>query len=263
MEQLPQIIQILKTTSPIIIALFVVIYLLKIWLEKRIEGLAMRSEQIAESSLRMQEEAAKSNLELKAEMARTSLDLKRELRHEERGELIAYRVAVEEWEDFLQRVLGNYAMQDAAEANVRSLYEEEAKLFLKVKLAVVAACVYLQTPQLEYELRETVIRIRKLYNPLIQQSVLPLIDLHAQLAPLETKLKKFQASGGQDMAFAPTPQDQERCARLQAAITEELRKFSEALTSQYRPIAEQLDSLKEQMNKYIYRRVEHAEVDKA
>jgi len=89
-----------------------------------------------------------------------------------------------------------------------------------------------------------------------------LIDLQMQLAPIEIKRKKFADSGMTDMAHAPTAQDRDSAAALQAALTEATRAFSAQLIAQYRAVAEQLADLKNAVNTYIYRPVTQAALDK-
>ena len=45
-------------------------------------------------------------------------------------------------------------------------------------------------------------------------------------------------------------------------MTAEMSKFSESLLKEYRSIAEQLNELKDEINKYIYRPIQHADLDK-
>jgi hypothetical protein len=76
------------------------------------------------------------------------------------------------------------------------------------------------------------------------------------------KLKKFQDSGGTDMTFAPTTKDLEDEKRIQREMTAEVKAFADALLAQYKPIAEQLVDLKTNINQYIYRPIQHTEINK-
>jgi hypothetical protein len=89
-----------------------------------------------------------------------------------------------------------------------------------------------------------------------------LIDLQTQLIPLEVKLAKFKDSGMTDMAFAPTQVDLEFSKGIQAAMTVQMKGFADAVAAQYRPIAENLVGLKEEINAYIYRPIGSTALDK-
>lgn len=226
--------------SPILVVLVVMGYFLKLTIEKRIETYGDRL----------------------TEIAKTSLALKQGLRNEERKCLVRFRVALEKWEDFLLNGLADYFSQAPSQAQVESLAARDQALFLELKVQTVKACVYLRDEALELRLRGSIIAIRKLYYPIIM-SVLPrLVQCQIELAPLQAKLNRFAESGCHDTASAPTEIDRANWNRLQTAATEALREFSERLTSQYRPIAEQLDSLKSAINQYIYRPIDSASVDR-
>ena len=202
-------------------------------------------------------------LEKRAEEIRTtSLDLKKDMRGEERGELVAFRVAVEKWQDFLQRLVFDYTMAPPDNADIVKFYEADNTLFLEVKITVVKVGIYLRDPKLEHQLMDAVGKVRNTYYPLISATLPNLIDLQMQLAPIEIKRKKFADSGMTDMAHAPTAQDRDNAAALQAALTEATRAFSAQLIAQYRAVAEQLADLKNAVNTYIYRPVTQAALDK-
>jgi len=250
-----ELFELLKKASPAMLALVVVGYLLKVstetFIEKKLEGRETRATDVA-----------KAELDIQNEIARTSLDIKKDMRSGEREELVEFRVAVEKWEDFLQGCLTDLTMQTPTETQVADLFKKDSDLFLEVKVRMVKACVYLQDEKLEIHLRGTVINIRKLYYPIILNSLPKLIDAQSQLAPIQFKLKKFQESGGKDMAFAPTQKDLEDSMRLQREMTAQIKEFAEALLAQYKPIAEQLDDLKTSINKYLYRPIQHTEINK-
>lgn len=235
-----EIINILKKSSPAFIICVVILYFMKFYAEQRLGGLSGRIEEIA----------------------KTSLEIKKELRGEERSGLVDFRVAVEKWQDFLLTAPIDFTMMPPSEAKISSLYEKDKELFLDVKIAIIKASIYLRDEALEKQLMDTVLRIRRSYYPLINESLLPLIDIQSKLAPFEFKLKKFQESGFKDMTFAPTVKDAVEQAKLQAMMTQETSKFSEKYLQQYQKIAEQMDDLKEAINRYIYRPVEQAAVDK-
>lgn len=235
-----EILDLLKESSPVLILLVLVAYFAKVYIEKRLEGLAGRVEEIA----------------------RTSLDVKKDLRGEERGELIALRVAVEKWQYFLESVVGDFTMLDPLKAQVTTLYKKDERLFLDVRIGIVRASTYLRNPELEQKLMGAILKIRHLYYPLINAAMPKLIDLQAQLGLIQNKLNAFEQSGMKDMTFAPTEKDRDEHLRLQAAMTGEVRDFSEKLLAQYRTIAEQMVDLKEAINFYIYRPIKGAAIDK-
>jgi hypothetical protein len=198
---------------------------------------------------------------LQTDLARARAEVERALRSEERGELVAFRVAVEEWEALLLTLVFDFAMLSPLEAKVEPLYEADKKLFLKVKLAVVKVGIYLRDEEVEQRLMAAVTQLRNTYYPLIGQAMPRLIDLQASLAPIDQKLAAFRESNFSNMAFAPTDKDRVEHASLQAQLTEEMRSFSKTLLDEYRGIAEQLVALKEAINRYIYRPIRKSALD--
>lgn len=232
--------KLLKESSPMLLFLAVLAYFAKVFIEKRLEGLAGRVEEIA----------------------KTSLEVKKELRSEERGELVALRVAIEKWEYFLETAVGDFTMMDPVKSLVTSLYEKDQELFLDVRIEVVKVCTYLRNRELEQELMSAIVNIRKVCYPLISDVMPKLIDLQGQLRLIENKLNAFQQSGTKDPINVPTEQDKEESLRLQSMITAELARHSETLVKQYRSIALQMNDLKEAINSYIYRPIEKTAIDK-
>ena len=230
----------LMVSSPVLLVIAALAYFVKLWLEKKIEGVEARV----------------------SEIGRTSLDIKKELRNEERGDLVKFRVALAKWEDCLLGSLTEYTMQAPSATETNVFYKKDAKLFLEVKLEAVKVAIYLRDEKLEQRLMGTILKIRNLYYPLISQTLPQLIDLQTQLIPIDIKLGKFRESGLTDMNFAPTPADLELSRSIQAAMTEQMKGFSAALLSQYRPIAENLVALKEEINRYIYRPIQSTALDR-
>ena len=235
-----EIINLLTETSPILIIVAVLAYFLKVYLGKRLEGLATRLNDIA----------------------KVSLDLKKEIRSEERGELVGFRVAVEKWEYFLQTELFDFTMVPPSEAKVSTFYERDRDLYLEVKIAIVKVCIYLRRQELEQQLMAAVEKIRKTYYPLIFGSLPRLIEIQAELLPLANKISRFEQSGFEDMAAGPTEKEREEHLRLQTMMTEEVEIFSKKVVREYRSIAEQMADLKEAINRYIYRPIEKAALDR-
>lgn len=239
-----EILELLKKASPAMLTIVVVGYFLKVaaetFIAKKLEGRENRT----------------------TEIARTSLDIKKDLRTNEREDLVAFRVAIEKWEYSMQGILTRFANGTPSEDQATKIFDQDSELFLEVKITMIKACIYLQDEKLENNLSETVLNIRKLYYPIIFNSLPKLIDLQSQLAPINFKLKNFAASGGANMAFAPTPKDLEDSMRLNREMTAETKAAAEALLAQYKPIAEQLVDLKTAINKYIYRPIQHTEINK-
>jgi len=234
-----EIIELGKIASPFLIFMVVFGYFLKLILEKKIDSFETRL----------------------GDIARTSLELKKELRTEERGDLVNFRVALVKWEDCLLGSLTGFSNAAPSEAKVNTFYEEEGKLFLKVKVAAVRVSIYLRDEALEHRLMGSISKIRGLYNPLINRILPQLIDCQAQLLPLEAKLKKYNDSGMTDVASAPTQQDLELNRAVQTAMTALLKEFSESLLASYPPMAEELKAMKREINAYIYRAIESEKLD--
>ena len=226
-----ELLKLIKTSSPVILVVVVVAYFLKFSIEQKIQGVESRVTAIAS----------------------TSLDIKKDLRSQERDELIAFRVALEKWQDFLLNGLGQAVSQDPAHLQADALTQKDHELFLDVKIELVKCSIYLRDPKLEVRLGATILDIRNLYLPLIYSVMPRLTDCQTQLMPIQLKLNKFIESGYRDASFAPTVQERDTYNRLQTEENALLKEFSDKLVSQYRPIAEKLDDLKSSINQYIYR----------
>jgi|GEM_PF-1392926 len=244
------LLQLLSTASATLIASVVVAYFLKVVLEKRIDA-----------EFRMADKRADAAASRLADIGRTSLDFKKSMRVLERDELVGFRVAVEKWEYALQNLLFDYSMGAAADASLSSFYASDKQLFLDVKLSIVKASSYLRDQALEIKLMGLVNRIRTTYYPLISASMPALIDLQAQLLPIEMKMKQFAASNFKDLSVAPNEADRAMNLQLQSAMTAEVASFASKLTAQYPQIAELLVELKEGVNAYIYRPIEDTAID--
>ena len=245
-----ELVQLLSTASVGLIAGVVVAYFLKVVLEKRIDSESRLAEKRAD--------AAAARL---ADIGRTSLDFKKGLRVLERDELVAFRVAVEKWEYALQNLLFDYTMAPATDAGLPTFYATDKQLFLDVKLSIVKASTYLRDQALEIKLMGLVDRIRKTYYPLIGAAMPTLIDLQAQLMPIDMKMKQFAASNFTDLSVAPTEADRALNLQLQTAMTAEVGRFAGQLVEQYPQIATLLVELKESVNAYIYRPIEDTAID--
>jgi hypothetical protein len=220
----------------------VVAYFVKASIEKKIDGVEDRI----------------------TEVARASLDIKKDLRSEERGDLVDFRVALSNWEDFLRDVLFEYSngSPSKADSEADALFAKDTELFNQVKTGALKASIYLRDEQLEGRFMSSILKVRKLYYPLLYQRLPVLIDLGTQLAPLNSKLEKFRESGMTDMQFAPTRADLELSKRTQAAMTEQVQEFANEVVANSKPIAEEMDSLKKQINQYIYRPIRSTEIDR-
>ena len=228
------------TTSPPLIAIVILGYFLKVFLEKRLQGIAGRIEEIG----------------------KTSLGVKKDMRGEERGELVALRVAVEKWEDSLLTAIFDYSMETSTKADVAALYKEDKETFLNVKVAIVRASTYLRRPELEQQLMSAILKIRATYYPLINHTMPRLIDLQSQLMAYDLKLAAFAASGMKDMSVAPTEKDRQERLQLDSTMTAEVANFSKEVEKQYTSIAEQMRDLKEAINIYIYRPIKETAIDR-
>ncbi len=248
------LLKVLKSSSPTLTLIVVLAFFMKTFIEKRIEGIA---DDINAASRIAREEQK----EIAASIRNTSLEIKQEMRNEERKVLVGFREAVEEWQDFLQDAVFNYAFSEGSDANVKRLYERERDLFLKVKVSVVKSCIYLRDEKLEQSLMSDVVAIRKFYFPLIHEAMPRIIDLKVQLVAIDDKLKRVQQNGGKDPAITLTQADRQANLKLQENLTAELQKFASSLVEGYRPIAVKLNELKEKMNGYIYRPIKSAAID--
>lgn len=183
-----------------------------------------------------------------------SLAIKTGLRSHEQNELLAFRVAVEKWEYFLQSGIGDLTMQaETKDCDPTDFHKSDLKLFGNVRLAAVKASIFLCDPNLEIELLKTIVAIRALYYPLLETSMHDLLEIQGQMLPYLNRMRLFEASGQKDATIALTADEAQALIGLRHQMTAVLRSFSEGLLGQYLPIAEQLYELKDKINIHIYR----------
>ena len=235
------ILEILKASSPVVAIIIIIGYFIKIYIERKIDSFHNIIENIKS----------------------TSLDIKKDLRTEERTGLVELREVLVEWEDFLQNAIFSYSINNYSDDSLPKIIDTDQKLFLKVKMSIVKFSIYLRSEELENTLSQLVLEIRKTYYPLINDFMPKLIELKTQLGFYEFKLNKFKESGLKDMTYAPTEEDRKNNLRLQELLTEEDKKFAEALTASYTDIAVLLKEIKAIINKYVYRPITKSDIDKA
>jgi hypothetical protein len=97
-----EILEFYNGTPIILIFLVVIAYFLKIFVEKIVEGFAARLEKDRERLASLAEKDRERLADRIENVAKISLDMKKDLRFEERGELVAFRVTLEKWDNFLQ-----------------------------------------------------------------------------------------------------------------------------------------------------------------
>ena len=107
--------ELLRSASIPAILLVELAYFAKVCMDKQLTGLAAQAE----------------------EMRKISLQINKDLLAKERRELVALRVAITEWEHFLQTPLFHLSIIPPAKAQDAPLYAQDNRLFLNVKVAVV------------------------------------------------------------------------------------------------------------------------------
>jgi hypothetical protein len=234
-----EILKMIKESSPIVIILVLITFFSKVFIEKRLEGIAGRIE----------------------EVNKTSLSIKKDLRGEERSGLIEFRIALEKWDYFLQNSLFDYSIGDSSAYKIKDMYKTDRDLFLEVKLSIVKSCIYLRDKELEKQLFVAVMNIRKNYYPIINSLLPDIIDIKSKKSYYENKLLQFEKSGMKDMSFAPNEQDRKENQKLNTELTKKIQTYSKLSTEKYRQIAVQLDDLKEIMNNYIYRPIKETAIN--
>ena len=186
----------------------------------------------------------------------TSLEIGKGLRGHEQDELIAFRVAVEEWEYFLQTVVGDVTMStEKPDFDAGAMGKTDQKLFGAVRMASVKASIFLRDPNLEGELLKTISMIRNLYYPMMQAAMAQIVDLQGQMLPYLIRVRQYEASGLKDLTVALNAEEAQVLIGLRHAMTAALQGYAEQLVANYRPIAEQLYELKARINVHIYRPV--------
>lgn len=215
----------LKQNSPAMIFATVLVFALKYSLEKTLDHRFSKLGKVAEASLNVQQK----------------------MREDERGELVSFRSALEEWSYFLETCPFRFT-GGSKSIDVASLMEEDRKLFLKVRLTAVRAAIYLRDASLEQSLLANIVRLRQTYYPILNQFLPKLGDLQASISRIW-------------QTHAPTEADRAQNSQLQQSLTTELASFSESLLNSYPEIAKQMTGLRDNINRYIYRVVDPAEME--
>ena len=208
------------------------------------------------------ESMLKSRFAVAEQRIAASLAIRAGLRSHEQNELVAFRIAVEKWEYFLQSGIGDLTMQaESKDFEPADFHKSDLKLFGNVRLAAVKASIFLCDPNLEIELLKTIATIRALYYPLLETTMHDLLETQEQMLPYLNRLRLFEASGQKDTVIALTADEAQVLISLRHQMTAVLQGFAENLSSQYRSIAEQLYELKDKINVRTYRPLTNSEVD--
>lgn len=185
-----------------------------------------------------------------------SLEIGKGLRGHEQNELIGFRVAVEEWEYFLQTVVGDVTMStEKPDFDAGAVTRADQRFFGAVRMASVKASIFLRDPGLEGELLKTIAMIRNLYYPMMQAAMSKILDLQGQMLPYLIRVRQYEASGFRDLTAALDAAEAQVFIGLRHAMTAALRNYAEQLVANYDPIAGQLLDLKARINVHIYRPV--------
>ena len=195
-----------------------------------------------------------SSFARKDKLVDSSLGVKTGLRSLEQTALVDFRLAVEEWEYFLQSGIGELTMRsEIGNFEPADFHDRDVAAFGKVRLTAVKATVLLRNRQLETEVLETISRIRQIYYPLIQATVSKAIALQADIAPFALRMKQFEDSGLTNLSVALKPAEAAKMIKLRHALSAVLANYCADLVNNYKPIAEQLYDLKEKINVHVYR----------
>jgi len=243
MKLMEALFEFLKESSPAVIAIAAFAYFLKRFLEKKIDALAARNDKRIEG------------------IAEASLDIKTDLRTEERGNIVDLRVAIEEWEYFLQTLLFNYSNTSAAKADINPIFKEEAEKYGQVRINAVKVGAYVRDWEFETQIMDTIQKIRTTTLPLIHEFIPRLIDIHAQLLPIQTRSDAIMVGKMKGISLEQATADQARSAELNEELTNLSREFSDRLISEYQPVVDELVDLKIAINNYVYRPIESTSID--
>lgn len=221
------------SATVLIIAAFA--YFLKRFIEKKLDGFAERSEKRFES------------------IVDASIDIKTALRHEERKHIVELRAAMEEWEFFLQSLLTRFSNMQASDADINKILEEENDHFRKVRLQVVRIAAYVRDWEFENQILEAIQKIRTTYSPLIFELIPEIIDVHAELMPIQQRMNAISEGKMDGITLDQTKLDQKNHTRLMKALTDVNQRFSDSLVGKYQVVANELVDLKLAINNYVYR----------
>lgn len=236
------VIKLLKQ-SPYIIVIVVLGYFGKLYVENQINSVNVKINEISKSSL----------------------GIKQDLRGEERQALIDFRVALEHWEHFLFSSLTNFSTRKITSQSINDYYEKEGQLQLEVKVAVAKLGIILQHEDVYLHAHPIIISISGLYHPFVNKYLPILIDLQAELEPIEYRMKQFDQNlkNGSKFEFSleQAMKDKERNHLIQVQMTEVIQQYSDELLVIYPKVAEQLADLKTIMNEQVYRPITSDRLD--
>jgi len=208
------------------------------------------------------EETIKHLNSIKDDIRKTSLDIKQDLRKEERAALVDFRLALEDWQEFMFAGPFQFAMQEKGYMSVEELTAKDLELNNKLRNESVKTSIYLRDEQIENESRAVIAMYRKLLYPLVNHAISDLIDLKAQRDRYTAKESRFKETGGADPALLLTEKDREEAKKLDLVITARLKDFADRFAEQQPSIQKKLSELKDRINAYIYRPIENAGINR-
>lgn len=199
------------------------------------------------------------------EISKSSLSIKEDLRGEERQALIEFRIALERWEHFLFSSLTNFSTRKITNESINEFYGKESQLQLAVKEGIAKIGIIAQDEDIYTSTYTIIINISNTYNPLINKHLPVLIDLQAELEPIEYRMMMFEQSmkGGAEFEYTleQAKLDQQQNQAIQAQLTEVIQQYSNELLEIYPKLVEQLTDLKISMNAQVYRPITSDRID--
>ena len=192
-----------------------------------------------------------------SEISKSSLRIKQDLRGIERQALIEFRVALEQWQHFLFSSLSNFSTRKITTQSINVYYDEENKLQLAVKVAVAKLGIVVQNEDVYLQAHPAIINISNTFHPFISKYLPVLIDLQAELEPIEARMKLFEQSmqNGDEIQYTVKQAEADKALNhvIQARLTETIQQYSDELLVIYPELSEQLTDLKIAMNEQVYR----------
>lgn len=226
--------------SPLLFLLFAVVMVVKVYFDKRMEGLA---EEIRD-------------------IGRTSLAVKQQLREREREELLAFREAIARWEHYLVSETAMLPQLLKSDRGLDDFYKRESDLFLEVTISSIRLRTLIRDDSLNKRVLDITVSVRKSYIPLVGELVARLFDINTRLAPIEAKLKQSPETGPPDSnSISFTQADRQQRLALLEKQTTLYADFQARLLDEYRNIAVKMEAVNDAINAYLYRPIEHVDID--
>ena len=232
----------LREQSPVMILCAIAIYFGRIYIEKKIDSVNKRIDQVSLASLKV----------------------KTDLRGVERDALVELHEALTEWEFHLFQGPSVMTSNDLSEEKIAHFYDKALEKELAVKLASAKLRVLVSDPTIDILVYDTQAKVGHTFLPPMKEMLEEAIQIRMEAEDVDLRLKPIVEA---EKKGALSPEMQERGGELieiMKAVNVRrvalMKKSSERQLELYQPLIDAIADLKERSQALVYRKLRNDEI---